>query len=75
MSLFLYVTFKERFFSDDLGCYTSFGIKAIDTSNNDVLTVSDVSVNEAFVNELCRSFNLYQLDPIHLSDALDDAVG
>ena len=73
--MFLYVTFKERLFSDELGPYTSFGIKAIDTSNKSETTVSDVSVNEAFVNELCRSFNLYQLDPVHLSDVLDDAVG
>ena len=73
--MFLYVTFKERLFSDDIGFYDSYGIKATDESNNNILTVSDVSVNESFVNELCRCFNLYQLDPVHLSDALDNAVG
>lgn len=70
-----YVPFAEVFYSNDVGEYVSFGIVAKDKYNRDIMRVSDISVDEAFVNELCRIFNANQLSLIHFSEVIDDVLG
>lgn len=70
--MFLYVPFTENLCSDELGSYISFGIKAIDSLDRPIATVSDVSTNEAFVTDFCKRCTLQQLHPIHLLDVIED---
>lgn len=42
---------------------------------NDEYYVSDVSVNRSVVEELVEKYNKYNLDPIHLHDAIEDFLG
>ncbi len=72
--MYRYVPFAEVFYSNDIGKYRSFGIIANDMSGREVARVSDISVDEIFVNELCRRFNANQLSPIHLLDVIEDAL-
>ncbi len=37
-------------------------------------SVSDVSVDKSFVANLCKLFTDNQLDPIHLTDVLEDSL-
>lgn len=72
--MFRYVPFKEELHSDELGFYISFGINIIDSSNNLITSISDISINESFVSELCDRYTLYQLDPIHLFEVIEDSL-
>lgn len=73
--MFQYVPFEESLQSDELGSYISFGIKAVDSSNRITTSVSDVSTDEAFVEDLCNRCTLQQLNPIHLLDVIEDNIG
>lgn len=70
--MYRYVPFKEKLHSDELGTYISFGIKVFDSLNCLITSVSDVSTNEAFVQDLCEKCTLHQLHPIHLLDVIED---
>lgn len=70
--MYRYVPFKEKLYSDEFGTYISFGIKAFDSLNCSITSVSDVSTNEVFVQDLCEKCTLYQLHPIHLLDVIED---
>lgn len=72
--MFRYIPFKEELHSDELGFYTSFGINIIDSSNNLIASISDISINESFVSALCDRYTLYQLDPIHFFDVIEDSL-
>lgn len=70
--MFRYLTFQETLFTNDLGEYSTFGIKVLDSDNNEILSVSDVSVDEDFVNMLCSDCNENLLEPVHLLDVIED---
>lgn len=72
--MFQYLPFVEKWCTDDIGTYTTFGIKVLDSDNSEVLSVSDVSVDRAFVVDLCRKFTDTQLDPVHLLDVIEDSL-
>lgn len=72
--MFRYVPIKESLYSDELGSYISFGIKAVDLLGRDVTSVSDVSTNEAFITELCNLCTQEQLLPVHLLDVIEDNI-
>lgn len=71
----LYLPFQEKLYSDELGCYISFGIQAIDAPGHKACSVSDVSVNRWLVLRFCLLFTLFQLRPLHLPDAVIDLLG
>ena len=48
-----YEAVKERVHSDELGEYETFGIRV----TTEIASVSDVSIDGARVDELCRQFN------------------
>ena len=70
--MFLYLPIKESFFSSELGNYISYGISVIDSVGNEIKRVSDVSLNESFVSELCEKCTTQNLDAIHLFDIIED---
>lgn len=69
--MFRYLPFKKSMHSDELKDYITFGIKAFSLSGCEIMSVSDVSINEAFVIDLCRKCIDAQLDPIHLLDVIE----
>lgn len=72
--MFRYLPIKESFHSDELGDYISFGIIVLNTSGTVITSVSDVSLNESFVTNLCRECTVHQLDPIHLLEVIEDRL-
>ena len=72
--MYRYVPFKEKLHSDELGTYISFGIKAFDSSDCLIASVSDVSTDKVFVQDLCEKCTLHQLHPIHLLDVIEDNI-
>lgn len=73
--MFRYQPFKEDIVSSDVNVYTSFGIQFMQSATDgwvELNSVSDVSVDKTFVTNLCKLFTDNQLDPIHLSDVLED---
>lgn len=62
---------EQQFFHEDIGGYTAYGIEL---EGKPGAEIQDVSTEKAFVSELVRKMNQYQLDPIHLSDVIEDAL-
>ena len=62
-----YETVKEKVQDDDLGEYRTYGIRVM----VEIASVSDVSLDKAFVDELCRRFNACELSPLNLIDMID----
>ncbi|MBQ8388797.1 MAG: hypothetical protein IJX46_07725 [Clostridia bacterium] len=69
-----YLLFEEKLCSDELGTYTSFGIKVLDPNGSKIISVSDVSTDKALVTKLCNLCTEHGLDPIHLMDVIEDNI-
>lgn len=67
----LYVPFMEHRCSDELGEYEAFGIRVTTESGEEIASVSDVSIDGALVDEMCRQFNESELSPLRLLDMID----
>ena len=67
-----YLPFREELYSDDIGAYVSYGVRVIDSQGNITESISDVSVYEKFVTDLCNLWKQHQLFPIHIQDILGD---
>ena len=77
MKQYLYIAVKELLYSDDLGEYTTYGIRALEYregSLRETAFVSDVSVNHAFVKKLAADCTKHQLSPLHLLDVVLDRL-
>ena len=70
--MFLYLPIKESFFSSEVGEYVSYGIRVLDSEGNEIERVSDVSLNQSIVTELCEKCTTQNLDAIHLFDIIED---
>lgn len=67
-----YLPFCETRFHEDLGFYTSYGIRAVDSKGEVLLSVSDVSGDEKAVSALCERCTRGKLALIHLMDVIED---
>lgn len=63
-----YETMKEKVHPDEMGDYRTYGIRVM----VEIASVSDVSLDKAFVDELCRKFNECELSPLRLLDVIDE---
>ena len=68
---FKYYITEHHKIDKDIGNYVTYGIKL---ENEQETEINDVSTDKSFVNNLVFQFNKYQLDPIHLSDAVEDSL-
>ncbi|MBQ4129024.1 MAG: hypothetical protein IJD68_04545 [Ruminococcus sp.] len=66
-----YKLLKQRKYYSISGCYTSYGILAF-KGEKLIRTVADISANKTAVENLIEKFNKYELDPCHLSQAIED---
>ena len=71
--LFRYIPQQEELKSDELGTYTTYGVKVFE-NESEVKYISDVSLDKHFVSELCRKCTEGQLEPIHLMDIIEDNI-
>ena len=72
-----YIPFEEQLFLEEVGNYQTFGICAYAQQGDEwheVRKISDVSVELDFVAALCDKCNAGQLSPLHLLDAVEDAL-
>ena len=71
--MYKYIIVEEQLEHPDIGTYTSYGIKA-EKGNDELIFVSDVSVDRVFVENLARCCTDLQLDPVHLFNVVEDAI-
>ena len=72
--MFHYVPTKQNLTSKEIGTYTTYGVTVQDDESRTILSVSDVSPDREFVIGLCDRCNRFQLDPVHLFDAIYDSL-
>ena len=73
--MYLYLPFKEVRRSDELGSYTTYGIRAVNILlRRIILTVPDVSTDQTAVSHLCYLCMLHDLQPVHLLDVIIDYI-
>lgn len=71
--LYHYYLIMSQIHSKDISPkpYTSYGIGVL---NNCVPCIEDISTDKAFVESLIELCNVYQLDPIHLKEFVEDSL-
>lgn len=63
-------------YSTGIGTYVSYDIAAYDSFERDIVTIVwDVTSDRDLALSMCQKFNRYQLSPIHLEEAILDAIG
>lgn len=75
--MFRYRPVKQFLSSSDLGDYCSYGIHAFTatpTGFDNAGLIFDISCDQDFVSLLADTYTRLQLDPIHLLDAILDAL-
>ena len=77
MQICRYLPVKESCFSALLGHYTTFGLRAETETERGwlpLLTLSDVSCDEEFIRAFAQRCTECRLSPVHLTDAVLDAL-
>lgn len=77
MQQYLFLPVAQRLYSEDLGSYQTFGIRAFSAGadvRREAAFVPDVSIDEAFVCALARRCTVLGLSPEHLWDVVRDAL-
>ena len=70
-----YEIFEESFSAPETGCYTAYGIAAVDSKNgNAIEKVSDVFLNQENAIHFANMLNEEKLEPVHLKSVIDDAL-
>ena len=73
--MFRYIPVQERLFSDDIGFYVSYGIRAVketETEAEEIICISDVCTERDTVDNLTSLCTKLQMDPVHLLDVIED---
>ena len=65
-----YSLLTQKHYDESIGHYISYGI--IYTSDNNTITVADISVDKFAVEQLIEKFNKYKLSEKHLYDVIED---
>ncbi len=66
-----YKLLKQRKYYSMSAYYTTYGIMAF-KGEKLIRTVADISANKTAVEKLIEKFNEYELDPCHLTQAVED---
>ena len=75
--MFLYLPIESERASPYIGSYHTFGLqvrKVFDNMDKEVICLPDISTDASFVPHLADIFSREQLDPIHLSDVIEDLL-
>lgn len=75
--MYYYCCIQEEQILPDTGCYTTFGIAALQRAKGrwrKLFSISDVSLDRHFVQGLANLCTRYQLSPCHLLDVVEDTI-
>ncbi len=64
-----YSLLTQKHYDESIGHYISYGIVC---TNNNTITVADISVDKFAVEQLIENFNKHELDERHLYEAIED---
>lgn len=64
-----YSLLTQKHYDESIGHYISYGIKC---TNNNTITVADISVDKFAVEKLIEKLNICELDERHLYDVIED---
>lgn len=76
--MYTYRVVCQKLSAPELGPYTTYGIlvaRDLRGCQQVVQFISDVSLDRAFVEALAHRCTAAQLDPCHLLDVVEDAIG
>ena len=73
--MFQYQVVKERLYHCDIGNYTSYGIRVLNSHGEELLFVSDVSVDKNKVEEFAALCEKEQPSLLHVMDLIYDLIG
>ena len=68
-----YRTIRQALRSDEIGTYMAFGI-CVQNGASDSCCIPDVFLHEQEAKDFVARLNELQLSPIHLMDAIEDAL-
>ena len=68
-----FYTMKESLCSEDVGSFTTYGIGVCENHQH-LEYISDVFLDQQKAEQFVVLCNRLQLDPLHLSDVVEDAV-
>ena len=76
--MFFYDVVRENHSDSEIGNYDAFGITAFritDGAKEKLCHIEDVFLNENKAKEFTQKCNDFQLSPVHIYDAMLDAIG
>ncbi len=76
--MFYYDVVEESHSDSDIGAYSSFGVIAYlisDGVKEKLCHIDDVFPNKSKAADFVRRCNDFQLSPVHIYDAILDAIG
>lgn len=75
--MYKYSIEKENNFHNEVGKYTSYGIKIIFVNKNiskNIGYIPDVFIDEKVAYNFINRCNKNELEPVHIYDAIEDAL-
>ena len=70
-----YIIAPKARYAQGIGLYVSYDIVAYDSTKRDIVAMApDVTADRNTALHIVGKFNRYQLSPIHLKEAIDDAL-
>ena len=76
--MLLYLVIEEHLYHEDIGEYTSYGIRGISATYGmykEVAFVSDAACDYEKATEIAALCTQLQVSPIHLIDVIEDMIG
>ncbi len=75
--MYYYCCIREEQIQPEIGCYTTFGIAALQRAKGrwqKLFSISDVSLDPHLVQRLANLCTQHQLSPCHLLDVVEDTI-
>ena len=70
-----YIMVPQARYAQGIGLYVSYDIVAYNAIKRDIVAIAlDVTADRNTALRIVGQFNRYQLSPIHLEEAIDDAL-
>lgn len=70
-----YIMMPKIRYAPGIGTYASYDIAAYDCFERDIVAIVwDATSDRNIALRMCQKFNRYQLDPIHLEEAIADML-
>ena len=74
IKLIQYLSVEQVLFSAEVGEYTTYGISVLDDREDEIVFISDVSLDESKVQNLCKQCTYGGLSVNQLCDVIEDLI-